>query len=582
MNTEIAKLVAEKKRLFFACRASSSQTRKAAAAAYNKHCKLLKKKIKQAVTTLEHSLADDKANPKRLFSYINSKTSARAPISRLRRRDGTLATDGVDIANALNAQFESVFTQEDPSTTPVLPRAVNADQCVSALSVTPFEVEQRLRCLETSKASGDDNVAAIVLKSTSKPMSTPLAMLFNKSLASGTFPRDWKRANVTPIYKKGSRLDPSNYRPVSLISIAGKVLEWFVRRRLMSHFDRHQLLSKSQHGFLPRKSCTTNLLETLDFLSYKQAHKRWVDVIFLDFAKAFDSVPHHRLIAKLQSYGIEGSLLEWIDSFLRGRTQRVLLGEHASRTAEVKSGVPQGSVLGPTLFIIFVNDLLVTLESICKAYADDMKLLADVSDLTGHLALQRDLDTIVKWTSDWLVKLHPQKCKVMHIGKCNPKHKYFLSIDGVRHQLEPTRLERDLGVHLTDNLKWQQQCAKASQKALLMLGILKRSFVSRKVSIWRQLYSTYVRPLVEFAVPVWSPYTKADINTIEKVQRKATKIPTALANMDYDLRCKAMGLPHLQDRRRRGDLKTYIFKGMCKKSAHVQKTPCAFAHNALL
>ena len=353
-----------------------------------------------------------------------------------------------------------------------------------------------------------------------------------------------------------------------------------MRKAIVSHLNHHHLFSHSQHGFVPNKSCTTNLLETVDFISYKLAKKRPVDVIFLDFAKAFDTVPHARLLVKLEAYGISGSLLRWVGDFLSERTQRVVLGPHASREVQVASGVPQGSVLGPTLFTIYVNDLLEAIGHSCKAYADDTKLLGDAAERSERLQLQSDIDTTVSWSDTWLVKLHDTKCKVMHFGKNNPHHTYHTRrADKQAHPLESTTCERDLGVMLSNTLSWSAQCAHASNKANAMLSALKRTFVSRDVSIWNKLYKTYVRPHVEFAVAAWSPYMKKDIATLEKVQRRATKVPSALKELAYEDRCKALGLTDLETRRARGDLLTRfkIDKGLEVVNWHKPPPQSSFA-----
>ena len=185
-----------------------------------------------------------------------------------------------------------------------------------------------------------------------------------------------------------------------------------IKNEFMKHILSNKLLSKHQHGFVNKKACVTNLLETMDFLTHSVSLKLAVDALFLDFAKAFDKVPHKRLLQKLEVYGIEGNLLNWVKSFLTNRSQRVLLGDAASNWEYVTSGVPQGSVLGPTLFIIFINDLpeLISETNLCKMYSDDTKILSVVKTAEDKARLQADMDRIVDWTRTWLMELNVKKC----------------------------------------------------------------------------------------------------------------------------------------------------------------------------
>ena len=261
------------------------------------------------------------------------------------------------------------------------------------------------------------------------PLGLPLALLFKRSFEESRLPQEWLEANVTPLFKKGNSADPGNYRPVSLTSVVGKVMERIIKQDLMDHLNKHKLITNNQHGFVKGRACVTNLLETMDFTTESMASNEWVDLLFLDFAKAFDKVPHNRLILKLKGYGISGKLLDWIRAFLSNRKQRVVLGEHKSKWTEVKSGVPQGSVLGPILFIIYINDLSDLISNVCKIYADDTKVLARIRRAfiaEDVLRLQSDIDAIREWTSKWLMKLNISKCKIMHIGKKNPRATYTM------------------------------------------------------------------------------------------------------------------------------------------------------------
>ena len=307
---------------------------------------------------------------------------------------------------------------------------------------------------------------------------------------------------------------------------------------------------------MPGKACVTNLLETFDFLTKNFAEKKSIDMVFLDFAKAFDKVSHRRLLYKLEAYGISGNVLKWISAFLSNRIQRVVMGEFMSNWSNVTSGVPQGSVLGPTLFVLFVNDLPSVFKNKCKLYADDCKLMATVDSIEEIDKVQDDINSAVSWSETWLMELNAEKCKIMHIGKNNRSHSYnMLDLKKNKpHQLETTTNEKDLGVYITSKLKSDKHISSAAAKANSILGQLKNTFASRDKEIWKKLYTSFIRPHLEYCVPVWCPHQRGDISELEKVQKRVTKVPTETRRLDYNTRLISFGLTSLETRRCRGDL----------------------------
>ena len=234
-------------------------------------------------------------------------------------------------------------------------------------------------------------------------------MIFQQSLNSGEVPRSWLDANVTHISKKGAHTDPNNYRPISLASIICKLLEKIVKKELISHLTKNNLICDDQHGFVPSRSFTTNLLESLDLAIHLLAKKLHVDMVFLDFEKAFDKVHHPSLLIKLEKYGITGNILNWIKAYLSNRIQRVVLGDTVSDWSPVVSGVPQGSVLWPTLFAIFINDLPDDILTSCKMFANDTKLIAAIRphfEAVDRAKLQYDIDRITEWCNHWYMSLN--------------------------------------------------------------------------------------------------------------------------------------------------------------------------------
>ena len=288
-----------------------------------------------------------------------------------------------------------------------------------------------------------------------------------------------------------------------------------------------------------------------------------MDVIYLDFRKAFDTVPHQRLLYKLESYGISGPIISWINSFLSDRKQRVFVNGHFSEWADVLSGIPQGSVLGPTLFLIFINDLPETIANLVKIFADDTKVYSIINDNQDIESLQNDLDNLAEWSNKWKLGFNAKKCKSMHIGRNNPEHKYTMLdvTTGVRTEIQQVVEEKDLGVTFQNDLKFNKHIATCVKKANRMIGIIRRAFTSLDKGMFLTLYKSMIRPYLEYATAVWSPHLKKDIFMIENTQRRATKIVKEIKDWPYEDRLRFLGLPTLIYRRTRNDM-IQVFKIM--------------------
>ena len=342
----------------------------------------------------------------------------------------------------------------------------------SIVQLNKNKLLKKMKKLKTGKACGPDGISPYILNKCAELLCDPLFDIFQSSLDSEDVPLDWRLASISAIFKKGSRSDPLNYRPVSLTSVVSKLLESLIRDEIMEHLEKNNILTSAQHGFRNNRSCLTNMLQYLESLTNSYDSGNPVDVQYLDCEKAFDRVPHQRLLLKLESLGIRGTLLNWIRNFLTGRQHRVCLRGSSSSWLPVHSGVPQGTVLGPILFVLYINDLVENLESGVSLFADDAKLYREVKDHSDVEALQRDLQRVEEWSRIWLLTFNINKCKTMHIGHNNPRANYEL----YGNDLMKSEVEKDLGILVSSNLKSSNHVAAIAAKANSRLGIIKRSF----------------------------------------------------------------------------------------------------------
>jgi len=456
------------------------------------------------------------------------------------------------IAEVFNDQFSSVFTSENTTEMPV-PASLftgSDNEKLSSIIFTQDQVLKRLLQLRTDKSAGVDNISSRFLKALCPEISVPVTLLFNCSMSEGKIPHDWKLANVTPIHKQGNRNRPDNYRPISLTCHLSKVMESIVRDTITQHLEKFNLIKGSQHGFRRKRSCVTNLLVFLDKVTTCNDYKDSVDTIFLDFAKAFDKVPHGRLLMKLKAHGIDGQVASWIGDWLANRMQRVCISGATSGWRLVMSGVPQGSVLGPLLFLIFINDLDLGLLNTILKFADDTKIFGKVISPVDRLQLQTDLDTLSKWAELWQMKFNVSKCKVMHTGSRNANYSY--SMNG--QPLNAVHDYKDLGIVITKSLKVADHCQYACGKANKMLGLIKRTIKHRSYTVMVQLYKSLVRPHLEYCSSAWSPHYSKDKALIESVQHRFTRLFPELRTMKYEDRLEVLRLWTLEERRNRADL----------------------------
>ena len=508
--------------------------------------------IRQSKRSYEQKLACNiKNDSKSFYAYVRSKQNVQDKVGPLEDSAGNIISQGFLMAEDLNGYFSSVFTKEDISSLPVADAKFQGDKSdyLGPLVVTPELVAKKIKAMKDNKSPGVDGIPPKLLMETVEQISIPLARVFNLSLKEGVVPFEWKEANIIPLFKKGSRNKSENYRPVSLTSVICKLLERLIKDHMVDFLVKHKLLNSSQHGFLKARSCLTNMLCFLEEITKWIDVGSPVDIIYLDFQKAFDKVPHQRLLLKLKANGIGDSITDWIEQWLTDRRQRVVVDGEVSNWKSVLSGVPQGSVLGPLLFLIYINDLDDSITSTVLKFADDTKLFRKVNTDGDKQHLQNDLDRLVKWSEKWQMLFNFGKCKCLHTGHGNLNVNYKMG-DTV---LGTTVKEKDLGVTISADMKVSEQCGIAASKGNQILGLIRRNITYKGKKLIIPLYKAIVRPHLEYCIQAWRPYRKKDIDTLERIQRRATKMIPELRDLSYEERLKECGLTTLETRRLRGD-----------------------------
>ena len=518
--------------------------------------KLISKKKKDYNKKLTESMFK---NPKRFWSMVNSTRNSRPTVNFL-RTDDTFTTDKLCMADILNTFFHSVFNprEAEPSTSTQSETLSPPTPQLSHIELADFEVVEVLRHLDPNKACGPDGIPSRLLSELADVITPSLTRLFNISVSLGVVPTKWKRANITPVFKKDDPTLSCNYRPISLLCVLSKVLERCVHGHSYHHLA--PLIYKMQHGFMRGKSTTTQLLEVYHNILENVAGGEEVDVIYLDLTKAFDKVPHNTLLKKLESSGIRGPLLSWFHSYLTDR-QRVVLNGICSDWLPVTSGVPQGSILGPLLFLVYCNDAQYYIQenSTLALFADDSKLFRSLDVPSCIISLQQDLNSLQKWSIDMKMQFNTKKCKVMHVSrkKLKTQTSYYLA----GQQLEQVTYFTNLGVTVSNDLSRSKHIEITVAKANKTLGLIKRICRDITDPATRQLlYCTLVRPKLEYASAVWSPNTVKHCSLIENIQRRATKfILNYSKDMSYTERLIATNLLPLEFHREISDL-LLVFK----------------------
>ena len=557
-SRDIANAIRDRQR---AHRESKKQPSLTSAMIHKKLSRKVVKLIRKAKMDEEDKIASvAKENPKAFFAQVHSRKPIKSSIGPLKDTEGNIISSDEGMAELLNEYFASEYTKEDISEIPDVPIVYQGNNPLRKIEITEDKVRKKIRKLNPNKSQGPDGFHPRAIKEAEIEIAPHLCNIYRASMEQRKAVTDWKIQNIAPIHKKGSKNEPGNYRPISLTSVPGKMLESIIVDDLVEHIESKSLILDSQHGFRNGRSCLTNLLDFFHDVYTTYDKSRAVDILYLDFQKAFDKVPHIRLMAKVRSLGIIDQVADWIEDWLSNRKQRVVINGTSSGWQEVTSGVPQGSVLGPILFIIYINDLDIGLVSKISKFADDTKLGIKADDDAVVKQLQEDLNRIGEWSLKWQMPFNLGKCKVMHIGYKNVNAKYEL----LGKEIESCQQEKDLGVIITSDLKPSKQCIEAEKKAQKILGYIKRQFKTRKKETILTLYNSLVRPHLEYAVQFWAPSQRKDIERLEAVQARVTKLIPSIRHLGYQRRLDRLNLFSLEKRRLRGQLiETFkILKGI--------------------
>ena len=529
--------------------------------------------IKKSITeesriSEQEAISKIKEDPKYFYTWSKRKLKHHNSIGPLVDSSGKLQHDDKIMADTLQTQFCSVFSNPENPLKKVTKIDAVYDEPLEAINITLDDVDKALTKLKANSSAGDDDIPAVLLKKCSSTLNYPLYLLWKSSLESGYIHPRFKDQHIAPIHKKGSKSAASNYRPICPTSHSIKTCERIVFKAILAHFTSNNLMFKHQHGFLPHRSCLTQLLSHINIVFENLLQGNDTDCIYVDYAKAFDKVDHELLLYKLKCYGITGKLLTWIKQFLQDRTQCVVINGTKSYKSAVKSGVPQGTVLGPLLFLIYINDINSCItDSFVSCFADDTRIKKAVSCTSDVQTLQKDLNNVVKWSSDNNMALHSEKFEYMNHSYGDAKllkqlpftseYYEYHTPDGIL--ITPKDVIRDLGVLISSDLSWGPHINNITDAARKMCSWVLSVFETRDEITLMTLYKSLIRSRLEFCCPLWNSSKIEDIIKLETIQRNYTSKIDGYSDFTYWDRLKGLRLMSLQRRRERYTL-LHLFK----------------------
>ena len=433
----------------------------------------------------------------------------------------------------------------------------------NSLEDITFSSEDIIKAIDEispTSAAGPDGFPAILLKACKTPLSIPLEILWRNSLNQGTIPQLFKTAHIVPIHKGGSKGVAKNYRPVALTSHLIKVFEKVLRSHIIRHMEEFNLFNPRQHGFRIGRSCLSQLIAHLDNIMHELEQGRNVDVVYLDFSKAFDKVDFLITLRKINALGIKGKVGKWIKCFLTGRTQAVLVDGEKSKQSAVKSGVPQGSVLGPILFLILLGDIdKEVLSSVVSSFADDSRVTKGITSQLDVEDLQSDLENIYKWTIENNMSLNDDKFECLRYGSNKDIKEQSSYKSPTDLEIEVKDHVKDLGIIMSSDCTFHEHISQTVATAKSLTGWILRTFCTRSALPMLTLWKSLVLPKLDYCCILWNPISKGQIQTIEMVQRSFLRKINSYWKMSYWNQLKAAKLYSVERRRERYHI-IYVWK----------------------
>lgn len=495
-------------------------------------------------------------NPQNIYKYLgNDFESWNIPIL---HHENQILADDLSKAENFATYFSMNFANNFDTTKTLknLPNSPNPENTIENVNFNVLDFLEIIMYKKDKNNISPDFISFRTLKKFHLTLAKPITDLFQLSLNSGKLPNIWKKSIILPFYKKGDRNLLTNYRPISLTCSSCRILEKIIANQLYKFLTNNSLISPNQFGFMAKRSTTSQLISLMEDWHKALASKKNIDCIYLDIRKAFDTVPHKLLLYKIHQIGIRGKLYEWIKDFLTERSFTVKIKDQYSRLHPILSGVPQGSVLGPILFLIYINDLPKGLphDIVVKLFADDTKLYHIHQNKTAN-HLQLALNQISDWAKKWGLQFSLDKTHVMYLGHSNKITDYYLN----GQKINQTNSIKDLGVIFDNELKFDLHISDILKKAYFRAKKLFKKIKSRIIRIWSLIYKSYVRPVLDYAAVIWTPHLKKDIERIEKFQRFFTRIALkkcCLPPIPYEKRLELFKLPTLENRRKITDIIT--------------------------
>ena len=512
----------------------------------------------EAIASEKEAISKINEKPKYFFKYARSKSTVKSPIGPL-NHNGEVVTEPEEIGEILKLQFESVYS--DPINTSDIEEVLRdyGPRCIEDIEFSMDDVRSSILKISASAAAGPDGFPALLLRNCVEELKLPLTLLWRSSLDAGYLPDALKTSRVVPIFKGGDRCAPDNYRPISLTSHISKLFERIVVKEIVQYLNSMDLFNRNQHGFRSGRSCLSQLLEHQQRILSILAEGLSVDVVYLDFAKAFDKVDYSVLVRKLKALGISGQLLRWLNSFLTGRNQAICVDGTMSNESPVRSGVPQGSSLGPILFLIHIADIDDNLKYVSvSSFADDTRFIMGIRSESDRLGMQEDLCKTYEWALENNMQFNGKKFELLRYGGTTslPATEYSTP-DG--QPIKHVEAVKDLGVMFKNSGTFETEIDHVTSKSRRQASWVMRVFKTRDIRPMMTLFKALILPHLEYCCQLWCPVSLGNIRKLEAIQRSFTSRIPEVSHLNYWQRLKALKLYSLERRRERY-IMIYVYK----------------------